>query len=113
MRVLVCGGRDYTHHQSLFDALDLIHQETPITRIIHGAARGADRLAGGWAEQNNVPCTTFPADWQNLGLRAGPMRNRQMLRYGQPDLVVAFSGGSGTEDMKHAAQAAGVKVIER
>ena len=37
---------------------------------------------------------------------------KQMLEEGKPDLVVAFPGGRGTENMKKLAREAGVEVIE-
>ncbi len=39
MNVLVCGGRDYADVRALNQALDAIHREKNITRLIHGAAR--------------------------------------------------------------------------
>lgn len=46
------------------------------------------------------------------GGRAGSLRNQQMLDEGQPALVVAFPGGTGTENMKRIARSAGVRVLE-
>jgi hypothetical protein len=45
------------------------------------------------------------------GKKAGPLRNQRMLDEGRPDLVVAFPGGGGTEDMRCAVKA-GVSVHE-
>lgn len=70
-----------------------------MTLLIHGDARGADRLAARWAVQNGVPVKAFPANWRAHGLAAGPMRNEQMLVEGMPQLVIAFPGGRGTADM--------------
>lgn len=76
--------------------------------VISGMARGADTHAAEWAKRTpGVTLVPFPADWASHGRRAGPIRNRQMLREGQPDLVVAFSQGSpGTRDMVEVAKAA-------
>jgi len=52
----------------------------------------------------------FPADWSRHGKSAGPIRNRQMLIEGRPDIVVAFPGGKGTANMIKQAVEAGVKV---
>lgn len=108
MRALVCGGRDYGEKLHLFAILDLFGP----TRVIHGAARGADTLAGDWARQRGVGCSVFPADWAGYGPKAGHLRNAQMLREGQPDLVLAFPGGRGTANMIKQARAAGVPTIE-
>jgi hypothetical protein len=45
-------------------------------------------------------------------MKAGPLRNYQMLEEGKPDLVVAFPGGGGTKDMVRRAVKAGVSVHE-
>jgi hypothetical protein len=112
MRVLVCGGRDYNNAKSVFEGLDMLHSYRTISAIIHGAARGADRLAGEWARTRNILTTEFPADWDHHGRSAGPIRNQRMLDEGLPDLVAAFPGGAGTEDMITRARAAGIKVIQ-
>lgn len=112
MRVLVCGGRDFTDVFLLADKLAKLHGERPISTIIHGGARGADSLAETWAAYNDIDVEMYPADWKKHGRSAGPLRNAQMLLEGKPDLVVAFPGGRGTADMVSRAKAAGVKVVE-
>jgi hypothetical protein len=109
MKVLVCGGRDFEDVPLVFRTLDAIHAETPIDAIIEGGARGADRAAYLWS-RGNCLSESYPADWANLGRSAGPIRNEQMLREGNPDLVVAFPGGRGTEHMISIAERAGVPV---
>ena len=96
MRIIVCGGRDFSDREALFRVLDDLHTTHGFTLLVHGAARGADRLAGEWAEARGVTCKPMAADWQMHGLRAGPVRNREMLRTCKPEIVVAFPGGSGT-----------------
>ena len=112
MKVLVCGGRDYIKREALFLVLDRLHAERPIAQVIHGAARGADSLAGEWARARGVEEKAFPAEWQRYGRSAGSRRNHRMLYEGKPDLVVAFPGGRGTADMKDRATAGGVEVEE-
>lgn len=111
MKVLVCGGRDFTSREAVFATLDHLHSIHGFTAICHGAAKGADRLSGKWAEERSLPCLSYPADWQNHGLSAGPRRNRQMLKEFKPDLVVAFPGGTGTAHMVGISKKAGVRVI--
>jgi hypothetical protein len=113
MRVLVCGGRDFSDVTLLRSALDAHHEKSPITLLIHGAAPGADTLAGEWAEAKGIPVSPFPANWKVLGRAAGPIRNKQMLDDGRPNLVIAMPGGRGTANMVNQAKAAGlpVKVI--
>lgn len=112
MRVLVCGGRDYADASRLWTVLDAIHRKHPINLLIHGGAMGADTLAGEWALARGVGCWRCPAEWGKHGKSAGPIRNRQMLEHGKPNMVVAFPGGRGTANMVSQARAAGVEVIE-
>lgn len=108
VRVLVCGGRDYNNAANVADALNAYAP----TVVIEGGAQGADRLAMVWAERNGVECITEPANWAKHGKAAGPIRNRKMLTEHKPDVVLWFPGGRGTADMKRAAEAAGVRLVE-
>lgn len=112
MRILVCGGRDYDDRKALFRALDALLAEVPVELVIHGAARGADTLAGQWAIERNIPVMPFPAKWKTFGNAAGPIRNQEMLDDGKPDGVVVFPGGTGTADMKRKAEKAGLRIWE-
>ena len=117
MRLLVCGGRDYSDRGRLFTELDAIHAQQPITLIIQGGQKklrgndwiGADYFAEQWAEAREVPCLRHPARWNALGRRAGPIRNREMLQW-VPEAVLAAPGGAGTADMCAVAEAARIWV---
>lgn len=112
MRVLVCGGRDFTDYMAVQKALDPIYLSDKIDcfAVIQGGATGADKLARDWCVNRNVRYYNFPADWKQYGRAAGPLRNAQMIAEGRPDLVLAFPGGRGTADMIAKARAAGVPV---
>jgi hypothetical protein len=126
MRVLVCGGRDYSDQKHMFDVLSRFHAETPISALIHGAAQGADRMAATWAKIRGIVAYAYPASWSDIShpdalirttasgrpydARAGYRRNQIMLERGKPNMVLAFSGGRGTLDMIKRAQAAGLTV---
>lgn len=104
--VLVCGGRNYDNMGKVTEVLNEIQPWL----VIHGAARGADQLAQQWCDYNFVGFLQFPANWKKHGKAAGPKRNAKMLKYGKPDLVVAFPGGKGTANMVKLAGEAGVPV---
>lgn len=110
MRVLVCGGRDYRNAEKVFDTLDKIHAKTPVSILIEGGALGADQSAAIWADARGVKRQRFVADWAAFGKSAGPRRNQQMIDQGRPELVVAFPGGRGTQDMVSRATLAKVQV---
>lgn len=79
--------------------------------VISGGATGADSAAIDWAVVNWCTFDEYKADWDRYGKRAGFIRNQQMLDEGKPDIVMAFPGGNGTNDMVSKARMAGVKVI--
>jgi YspA, cpYpsA-related SLOG family len=108
MKVIVCGGRDYSDRAHIFSVLDAIHAQAPITILMHGNARGADSLADEWAA-GKVKTAAFTPAWEEHGRAAGPLRNQEMLDAG-PDLVIAFPGGRGTADMVKRAKSVGVEV---
>lgn len=111
-RVLVCGGRDFADKSRVWRVLDKLHALHPIDVLIVGGASGADHLAEQWAKHHQIAHFVFPAQWRRLPLRAaGPVRNRRMLDEGKPDRVVAFPGGTGTENMVTQAKNAGLPVI--
>jgi hypothetical protein len=112
MRVLVCGGRDFSNCKLVFDTLNDLSRKEVVDCIIEGDAPGADRIAGAWAKRRRVDLKLYPANWAKEGKAAGPRRNQKMLDEGKPDLVVAFPGGTGTADMVSRARAANVEVIE-
>lgn len=109
MRILVCGGRGYANKDQLYKIMSPFADVVDV--IIHGAAKGADSLAGEWAEYNWTKVEAFPADWEKFGKRAGPIRNATMLRVGKPDLVIAFPGGTGTSHMVEISRKAGIEVM--
>lgn len=115
MRILVCGGRDFTDRDAVALALKNFKPERATEVgwhiIIHGGCpTGADKLADEWADTFGVRKRVYLADWQKHGKAAGPLRNARMLAEGKPDLVIAFPGGRGTADMVRKAEAAGVPV---
>lgn len=119
MKILICGGRVFSNERLLRKSLDdllencVLFSDVSVENItvIHGDARGADRMAGNWAEGRGVRVVKYPADWKRYGNSAGPIRNQKMLDDERPDLVVAFPGGSGTADMCERAKKADVRVI--
>lgn len=129
MRVLVCGGRNYTDHDHIWNTLCELDQDRgPFKVVIHGCATGADREGMLWAQGMRRKHAPFQAAWSDLthhdaviklrydGTRydamAGFRRNQRMLDEGKPVLVIAFPGGNGTADMIRRAEKAGLEVIK-
>lgn len=100
MLIMVTGGRTYNNRRVVYDALDRLYADPDADYIclIQGGARGADQLAREWCKARKIGCRTFHADWDRHGGYAGPKRNREMLVFGPPDVILAFPGGDGTEN---------------
>lgn len=116
MRVLICGGRDYDNKPLMFSILDDLHADHSFGTVIEGEAEGADKFAREWAESRDIPVEPYPANWSEYGKAAGPVRNKQMLTEGYPQMVVAFPKTTlldsvGTKDMVKQAKEAKLPII--
>jgi hypothetical protein len=112
--VLVTGGRDYWDRRAVTYWLGwadgYLHPETPV--LVHGDARGADRLAAQVAATDlRWRTVAVPADWKAHGRGAGLRRNQRMLDQYPVRFCLAFPGGNGTADMVRRCERAGVPVI--
>ncbi len=109
LTVLVTGGRGYNNYKIVSDNLERLEKDHTLF-VVQGGARGADTLALMWCESHGVFGATVHAKWDIYGKAAGTIRNQHMLDAYKPDLILAFPGGKGTEDMISRAERAGVKV---
>lgn len=79
--LLISGSRDWSDLAPIRDLLLLF--DPFWTLVIHGGARGADRIAGTLAKAMGFYVIPFYADWKrdnrgNYDAGAGPRRNRVM-----------------------------------
>ncbi len=119
MRVLVCGDRNWADEELIEKSILRLHLEGntgagKISLIISGEAEGADSLAKKVSSRLGLKYSGFPALWEKYGKAAGPLRNKQMLEEGKPELILAFHDdldhSKGTKDMVERARKAGVPV---
>jgi len=112
MKLLICGDRNWKDEKLIEDVLRMFSTENPL--IIHGAARGADTIAGNVAKKLGLEVQAFPANWELYGKAAGAIRNTRMLKE-NPELVIAFHDSigrsKGTLNMIRQAQKAGIRII--
>ncbi|MFC9436884.1 SLOG family protein [Nocardia sp. NPDC057030] len=122
-RVIVTGSRRWPDPwavwAALADAYSGLSAGDALT-VAHGAHwDGADRHAHIWARRMAAPGgavrvipAPYPAHWKRLGLKAGPLRNRDMVAAGA-DLVLAFplADSIGTYGCMEMATAAGIPVL--
>lgn len=123
MKILVCGDRNWTDREKIIQQLRILREVSKVLgaewrtrypmRIIHGAARGADRIAGEEGKKLGFEVIEYPADW-SIGRAAGVIRNQVMLDDGKPDFVLAFHSNieesKGTKDMVRRARQALIPV---
>ncbi len=109
MRILVCGSRDF---EPVSKIVTRVAQLPTDTTVIHGDARGADRIAANVADSLGLGVEAYPADWKRHGRRAGIERNLLMLDGADPDRVLAFWDGKsrGTAHTIREAQRRGIPV---
>jgi hypothetical protein len=79
--------------------------------VVHGAARGADTIAGELARGFGMKVEIHPANWEEYHRAAGPIRNQEMVDLGA-DICLAFlmPNSKGTADCIRRARKARIKV---
>lgn len=110
MVVLVFGGRNYQSAAQMESVLNAVGADN-IALLVHGDARGADRMSGQWAVRHGVHCARIPALWDHFGYKAGNKRNSAMLALNITH-AVKFPGGSGTAHMLKLCKDKGIPVWE-
>lgn len=108
MKVIIAGTRYKDADQRVpFDDYNLVAEAVArsgfnITEVVSGCAIGADRLGERWAASNSIPVKEMPAtpaDWDQYGKAAGPMRNRRMAEYADAAIVVWDGKSPGSRNM--------------
>jgi SLOG family YspA-like protein len=105
-RVLITGSRTWTDNTIIRDAL--APYRSPGAVLVHGDARGADRIAAAIWRRWGLPVESHPADW-SVGRAAGVIRNRRMVGLGA-DVCLAFirDHSRGATHCAEAAENAGI-----
>ena len=107
-RVIVCGSRRWNDRDRIASRL----VDLPTNSIVvHGNAKGADRIAHQEAQKLGLLVEPHPADWGRYGKTAGPIRNKEMADLGAT-LCIAFWDGqsAGTRNMIEQAKQRGIPV---
>lgn len=126
-RLIVAGSRDFdtsNNEKAIlhFIAGALIFNNIDISsdniEICHGDCRGVDQVAKVFSKKYNLECFSFPANWNEHGKAAGPIRNEQMAEWAcegdrQGILVVIKKPDSrGSSHMISCAKKRNMKIIE-
>lgn len=110
-RVMITGSRDWDDWETIYDALTKIKEVMGDIIVVHGGARGADSIAGSWADRFHQKTEVFRADWNTHGKKAGFIRNSEMIK-SKPDFVLAFikNGSKGASGAAELAEKSGIHV---
>ena len=110
-RVIVCGSRLWNDRATIERRLADLPDPGSVT-IVHGGARGADRIAHQEAQKAGLLVEVHEPDYTIHSSKAAPLiRNRRMAALGA-DLCIAFWDGrsSGTAHMMDEAKRVGIPV---
>ena len=86
-KVIIAGGRHFNDYELLKDKCNYYLSnkfQTHHVIIVSGHAPGADSLGEKYAAEYKLQCELHPADWEQHGKAAGPIRNAEMAE----DLVI-------------------------
>lgn len=89
----------------------MLQVDWDISEIVSGGALGVDSYGEEWADCQSLALKVFRADWEKYGRAAGPIRNLEMVGYG--DALVAFWDGSsrGTRHIIAEARKKGLRLV--
>lgn len=117
LRILITGSRDFSDRalaqQALTWVANVAGVENPAdVTVVHGAARGADIILAEVASSFGCVVEAHPAKWDELGKRAGIVRNCDMVALGA-DVCLAFPlpDSRGTFHCMREAEKAGIPVV--
>jgi hypothetical protein len=101
MKLIIAGSRDINLNPTQIEEYicKLMPQDIEIIEVISGNCKGVDMSGEKWAEFHNIHIKLFKPNW-NLGLKAGPMRNKRMAEYGDALLLVWDGQSKGSKNMK-------------
>lgn len=81
MYLLVVGSRSFGDYGMMCEKLDMFLANYRKVVIVSGGANGADSLAERYASERKYQFIKFPAMWNELGNRAGFVRNEVMHQF--------------------------------
>jgi len=107
MKLIIAGGRKID--VSVDFIKDTLVQMTgtdhfpwgwKVEEVVSGRAKGVDTSGERFAKACNISIKEFPADWDNNGKAAGPIRNVEMGEYADAALIIWDGMSSGSRHMR-------------
>lgn len=119
MKLIIAGSRTINADPILNGIILMLGLDTKITEVVSGTAAGVDRSGERWQEHMKELCGSnapgiarFPADWNQHGRSAGPIRNAEMAHYADALLLIWDGTSSGSANMKRTMEKLGKPVYE-
>jgi NTP pyrophosphatase (non-canonical NTP hydrolase) len=100
--IIVAGSRNWNDYDDFCDHIEKTIKMLGVSNfvIVSGnASRGADAMAIQWADDNSIRWIPFTADWDNLGKRAGFVRNAEMAEVATHLIAFWDFQSNGTKNM--------------
>lgn len=96
MKIAIVGSREFVDYNRFVILLKavlprFVNLKTSKFSFVSGGARGVDRMAEQFCEENEYECKVFKANWDLYGKSAGFIRNAEIVR--ESDLILAFWDG--------------------
>jgi len=106
-RVMITGSRDWTDEEKIRKELSLLPEGSV---IVHGNARGADKIADRIARELGFEVEVHKANWKEDGRKAGILRNIRMVDSGIHRALAFWDGESrGTAHAIYYAKDSGIR----
>lgn len=115
IRILITGSRTWTDKVTVANAIReawLVAGRPYGVTVVHGGARGADYIAGIYAQRLGFRVEVHEADWENFGKSAGHIRNQAMVSKGA-DVCLAFikNESKGATSCAELAKKSGIPTV--
>lgn len=108
MRTIVAGSRTILDYQLVERVID--NSNITPSVIISGTAGGVDSLGERYADEHNIQCERFPANWKRFKNSAGYIRNCAMGDNADALIAIWDGRSNGTKHMINTAQKKGLQI---
>lgn len=109
MKVIVAGSRTIHDHALVEKAIK--DSGFLVTEVVSGGAAGVDTSGVIISKKLGVPVRFFEPNW-NLGLKAGPIRNKLMAEYADALILVWDGNSKGSASMRREMLALNKPIYE-
>ena len=112
MRIIVCGGRNFTDYKLLKRKLDKLTSKLDKSKlvILSGHAKGADTLGEQWCFERKVTYEIYRPDYSQWGKKLAPIKRSEEMVKNANTLIAFWDGFSlGTRHIVEYAKKQGMK----